>query len=84
MRRFIPIFCASLTFSFFGLRAVLPFGGGNQFLSQRSSAEGLADGADAHILSKKAGLRALYVVGERVDGAPGLFRQASGGAMVGA
>ena len=58
---------------------MLPFGGGNQFLSQRSSAEGLADGADAHILSKKAGLRVGYVVGERVDGAPGLFRQASGG-----
>jgi len=48
-------------------------------LSQRSFAEGLANGTDAHTLSKKAGLRALYVVGERVDGAPGLFRQASGG-----
>ena len=48
-------------------------------MSQRSSAEGLVDEADAHTLSKKAGLRARYVVGGRVDGAPGLFRQASGG-----
>ena len=48
-------------------------------MSQRSSAEGLANGADAHTLPKKAGLCVGYVVGERVDGAPGLFRQASGG-----
>ena len=48
-------------------------------MSQRSFAEGLANGADAHTLSKKAGLRVRYGMGERVDGAPGRFRLASGG-----
>lgn len=56
---------------------MLPFGGGNQFLSQRSSAEGLANGAGTPTLPKTSGRRVRYVVGEREDGAPGLFRQAS-------
>ena len=56
---------------------MLPFGGGNQFLSQRSSAEGLANGAGTPTLPKTSGLRVRYGMGEREDGAPGLFRQAS-------
>lgn len=54
-----------------------PYWGGSLFLAQRSSAEGLANGADTPTLPKTSGLRVRYVVGEREDGAPGLFRQAS-------
>ena len=34
-----------------------PFGGGSLFLVRRSSAEGLANGADTHTLPKTSGLR---------------------------
>ena len=34
-----------------------PFGGESLFLAQRSSAEGLANGADTHTLPKTSGLR---------------------------